>query len=121
MRWADDRPRDAGMVTVELAAALPVLVLIAGVLLSGIVVLGESTRVQDAAGEAARLYARGDTTNAHAAVASLAPGSSVDVTRSGADVQVTVTRPVHLFAHWLPAVRVTGRAVSVVEPTGQSP
>lgn len=109
------------MVTVELVAVLPVLVLITGVLLSAILLVGEQIHVQDAASEAARWYSRGDTIHAQAALASLGTGAAVQVTRSGADVRVTVTRQAHLFARWLPTMRVTGTAVAAVEPTAQSP
>ena len=122
MRWGKARRGDDGMVTVELVAVLPVLLLITAVLLSAIVVVGERIRVQDAAREAARLYARGDAAHARAAVTtSLGAGAAVDVVRSGGDVRVTVIGRAHLFAHWTPALSVSGTAVSALEPTGQSP
>jgi Flp pilus assembly protein TadG len=109
------------MVTVELVAVLPVLLLITAALFSAVVLLGDRIRMQDAAGEAARLFARGDAAHARAAVTTLAAGAALDVSRSGSDVRVTVTRHEHLFARWLPAVRVTGTAISAVEPTIQGP
>ena len=121
MRWAERRCTDDGMITVELVAVLPVLVLITGVLLSAILLVGEQIRVQDAASEAARWYSRGDMTHAHAALAALGTGAAVQVTRSGADLRVTVNRQAHLFARWLPAMHVSGTAVTAAEPTGQSP
>lgn len=121
MRWGDRQRRDDGMVTVELVAVLPVLLLVTGVLLSAILLVGQRIRVQDAAAEAARLYARGDTAHAREAVASLASGATVEVSRSGPDVRVRVSCPVPAFARWLPGASVTGTAVSVLEPTGQGP
>ena len=121
MRWGERRRPDDGMVTVELVAVLPVLLLITGVLLSAILLVGQRIRVEDAAAEAARLYARGDAMHAREAISSLTPGAVVDVSRSGADIRVRVTRPVHVFAHWLPGTSVTGSAVAVLEPAGPSP
>lgn len=112
---------DRGMVTAELAASLPVLVLVLAVTLSAIVVGGDRVRAQDAAREAARAVARGDRATASRLAAAAAPGASLRVTTSG-DQVVAVTRlRVHLLARWLPAVTVTERAVAAVEPTGASP
>ena len=76
-------------------------------------------RCLDAAREAARLAARGDADQAHAAAAQAAPDEAT-IAIAEADGLITVTvsvaaRPdVPLLAH-LPAVSLSARAVSAVE------
>jgi Flp pilus assembly protein TadG len=112
---------DRGMVTAELAACLPVLLLVLAVALSAVAIGADRVRVQDAAREAARAAARGDRPAAARLVSAMAPGASVRLTTSGADVVAVARLRVHLLAHWLPAVTVSERAVAEVEPTGASP
>lgn len=52
--------RDGGMVTAELAVALPALVLVLGVLLGALALGADQVRCVDAASAAARSLARGD-------------------------------------------------------------
>lgn len=112
---------DDGMATVELVAALPVLILITGALLSALVVIGDRVQVQDAAREAARLAARGDSAHAHAAASELAPGVSIDIGTVADEVRVRATRRAHLLVGWLPPITITATAVAAVEPSGHSP
>ena len=112
MRWGRRR-RDAGMVTAELAACLPVLVLLLAVVLSAVSVASARVRAQDAAREAARAAARSTSTGSPGTARD---GSSVHVTGTGAQVIATATRHVHLLVPFLPPVTVTERAVAAREP-----
>lgn len=116
-----DDGADRGMVTAELAACLPVLVLVLAVALSAVSVTGARVRVQDAAREAARASARGDPAVAVELAQRAAPGVQVSVTTSGDQVVAVATLQEHLLASWLPAVTITERAVAAVEPSGASP
>jgi Flp pilus assembly protein TadG len=107
---------DGGMVTAELAACLPVLVLLLAVAVSAVTVADARVRVQDAAREAARAAARGDPAAAHSLAGQAAPGVSVHITAAGEQVVAVATLRTHLLASWLPAVTVTERAVAAVEP-----
>jgi Flp pilus assembly protein TadG len=108
---------DRGTVTAELATCLPVLVLLLGVMLSAVSVAGTRVRVQDAAREAARAAARGDHANARSLAQRYAPGVSVRLSTSGAQVTADARLREHLIASWLPAVTVTGSAVAALEPS----
>jgi Flp pilus assembly protein TadG len=116
MRSDRRRAADRGMVTAELAACLPVLVLLLAVAVSAVSVASMRVRVQDAAREAARAAARGDDSAALRLARAAAPGASVHLARSGGDVTATASVPAHLLVPFLPAVTVTARAVAAVEP-----
>ena len=115
------RSDDRGMVTAELAACLPVLVLVLAVALSAQSVAGARVRVQDAAREAARAAARGDQVVARRLASRAAPGATVAITVSGAEVIAVARARVHPLASWLPALTLTERAVAALEPLGASP
>lgn len=104
------------MVTAELAACLPVLVLLLAVALSAVTAVNARVRVQDAAREAARAAARGDQAAAHSLAAQAAPGVSVRIIVTGDEVVAVVTLRMHLLASWLPLATVTEKAVAAVEP-----
>lgn len=106
---------DRGMVTLELAACLPVVVLIVAVAVSAISVANTRVRAQDAR-EAARLSARGDVSGARRAVAAVAPGARVDVRAVGPDVLAAVHVPARVLVGWLPPVDVDAQAVAAREP-----
>jgi Flp pilus assembly protein TadG len=118
-RSADER----GMVTAELAMAMPTLVILtfAGVLAVGV---GQArVRCADGAREAARAIARGDPGVADA-LATSAAGRPVTVQAAGggsssADTVVTVTMIVHPVS-WLPSLTVSESAVVATEPDEQS-
>jgi Flp pilus assembly protein TadG len=112
-RW---RHRDAGMVTAELAACLPVLVLVLGVALSAVAIVSARVRVLDAAREAARAAARSDGSAARRLVGEIAPGARSTVTRGSATTSAVVTLAVHPLTGLLPAITVSGRAVAATEP-----
>lgn len=111
------------MATVELAACLPVLVLLLGAAISVVAVVSGQIHAQDAAREAARAAARGDNGNAARLAHAAAPGAVVSIRRSGDDVSVRVRSRVQPLGDLLPAFTVTGEAVAAAEPTatGASP
>src|SRR2546423_6318743 len=111
------RVRDEGMVTAELAACLPVLVLLLAFVVSVASVGSAAVRAQDAAREAARAAARGDDAAAGRLARAAAPGGALSISSDGDDVTAVVEVRQHLLVPWLPAVTVTGRAVAAAEPT----
>src|SRR4051794_10663840 len=117
-----DRRGDGGMVTAELAACLPVLVLVLGVAISAVAVMAERVRLQDAAREAARAAGRGDQAVARRLADQAAPGARVTIAaESGSTVVAVASARVHPLGGWLPAVTVTERCVAAQEPRGASP
>jgi hypothetical protein len=104
------------MVTAELAACLPVLVLLLAVALSAVAVASARVRAQDAAREAARAAARTDGRPPGSV-----PGASVRVSSSGDTVSAVATVRAHLLLPFLPAVAVTERAVAALEPDAAPP
>lgn len=111
------------MVTAELAACLPVLMLILGVAVSAVSVVAAHARVQDAAREAVRAVARGDDAAARRLVAAAAPGAQLLFSRVGDDVTARVRLTVHPLGAMLPSIDVVERAVAAAEPvpTAASP
>lgn len=110
------RRDDSGMATAELAACLPVLVLLVAFVVSVTTVGSAAVRAQDAAREAARAAARGDNAAASRLAHDAAPGSTVTISRGTDAVTAVVELHEHLLLSWLPAVTVTGRAVAAQEP-----
>ena len=104
------------MVTAELAAALPVLMILVAVALCAVSVAGQRVRAADAAREAARAAARGDPVTGSRLAATSAPGSTVTISRSGDRVTARVRIVVHPMGGWLPSLTVVERAVAAVEP-----
>lgn len=105
------------MVTAELAACLPVLVLVLAVALSAVTVVAERVRLQDAAREAARAAARGDDDAARQLARQEAPGARIALTSDGDEVSAVAVRRVPLFGGLLPAVTVSAGAVAAAEPS----
>jgi len=108
-------PRDSGAVTVEAAIALGAFVIVLAIALGAVAAVTDQLRCTDAAREAARLAARGDSERARVAAERLAPG--------GAQVTIAVrgdTVEVHVRAEpaggLLPGIRVHGEAFAVTEP-----
>ncbi len=104
---------DAGMVTAELAASLPVLVVLLAVALSVVSVASARLQAQDAAREAARAAARSD--DGVRIGGEVAPGARVQVSGDGASVRAVVTIRAHLLVPFLPAVEITEQAVAARE------
>ena len=78
------------MVTAELAAALPVLVVLLAVALTAVSVVAARVRAQDAAREAARAAARGDPAAGARLARESAPGSTVVLGRGAGGVTAVV-------------------------------
>jgi Flp pilus assembly protein TadG len=104
------------MVTAELAACLPVLVLLLAVALSAVSVASLRVRAQDAAREAARATARGDSDAAIRLAHDAAPDVEVALSASGSDVTAVATIRAHLLLPFLPMVTVSEQAVAAREP-----
>ena len=104
------------MVTAELAACLPVLVLLLAVALSAVAVASARVRAQDAAREAARAAARSDGHPPGSV-----PGAAVRVSTSGDVVRAVATVHAYLLVPFLPAVAVTEQAVAAREPDADPP
>lgn len=105
---------DGGSVTVEAAVGLTAIVLVLAMCLAGIGCLITALRVTDAAGQAARLAARGDSAGARAAVAAFAPAGSVLLLRSDGDT-LTARVVAGPLAGLLPGIHIAASAVSAVE------
>jgi hypothetical protein len=108
------------MVTAETAAVLPVLALVLSLALWAVSAAAAQVRCSDAAREAARAAARGDS---DASVRQLAlragpPGSSVTVRRVGRDVEVTIASSVQWAGGGPVSVSVAATAVAALEPDG---
>ncbi len=85
--------------------------------LSAIALAGARVRVQDAAREAARAAARGDTSRGDEFARLAAPGAALAVSRSGDELVAVVSLRFHPATSLLPAVTITERAVAAAEPT----
>jgi Flp pilus assembly protein TadG len=109
------------MVTAELAACLPVLMVVLAVALTAVSAVAKRARLQDAAREAARAAARGDDTRASALAQQVAPHSRVIIRRTAAEVDAVVTASIHPFGGWLPGMTISERAVAAIEQRGGSP
>src|SRR4051794_8028560 len=105
-RWRGFPPRDRGMVTAELAACLPVLVLLVGVGVGVVGVVGAQTQALDAAREAARVAARGEPARARAVAQAVAPGADVSLRTASGWVTATAVLDRRLPVPFLPAVAV---------------
>jgi hypothetical protein len=110
-----DVPSDRGSVTVELAVALPVLVLLLLAGLSAVDAVATKMRCVDAAREAARAEARGEP-GAPAGQRAAPNGASVQVNGGDDTVSATVTVAVRPFGPALPGFAVAATAVAAREP-----
>jgi Flp pilus assembly protein TadG len=104
------------MVTAELAACLPVLVLLLAVAVSAVSVAGQQVRAQDAAYEVARAAARDADLTGRQLAAQYAPGATVEIRHTSTQVVADVRVSAHMLASWLPAVTIHARAVAAPEP-----
>jgi Flp pilus assembly protein TadG len=108
--------RDDGMVTAELATALPVLVLLALVAVMIVGLAQARVRCADAAREAARAIARGDPAAADG-VARAAAGHPIAIHEASGPERTTVTVSLTLHSlSWLGPITVTETAVVATEP-----
>ena len=117
---------ERGAVTAETAVVLPMIAVFA-VGLAWLVSLGVvQVRAQDAAREAARVVARGDSVAAGTAYAHrvATSGADVSVARDGSTVVVTVRAPVDGpggFFRFLPGYTVRASSVAAIEGSGGMP
>lgn len=103
------------MATVEAAIALAALIVVVVCSVGAILVVGQQVQCIDAAREAARLAARGDSARAQEVAAVVGPaGASVAVRIEGDVAVATVRAESALF----PLVSVSATAVSAMEPEG---
>lgn len=111
------RGRDRGMATVELAVALPAVVLVVVAGMTAVSVLTAQLRCVDAAREAARAAARGESAAVVRSLAARAgpPGAVLTVAGDASEVTVTVTAESGV-ARGLPSFRVAAVAVALREP-----
>jgi Flp pilus assembly protein TadG len=109
------RDRDAGMVTVETAIALGGFVAVVVMVLAGLASVLAQLQCTDAAREAARLVARGETQQARQIAARIAPsGAKIDIAVTADTVSVTIRAdPVGGI---LPGVSLHAAAFAVREP-----
>lgn len=99
--------------TVEAAIALAALVCAVALCVGALLAASTQVRCVDAAREAARLAARGDTARAVAAARAVAPaGATVEIRGEGDRVVATVAAGTPL----LPGLRLRAEAVAVTEP-----
>ena len=107
--------RDAGAVTVEAAIALGAFIAVLALALGAISAAIDQLRCIDAAREAARLVARGESDRARTAAAEIAPASAnVAITVHGDTIQVDVrAKPVNGL---LPGLQLHGAAYAIAEP-----
>ena len=111
------RPGDSGMVTAELAVALPVLAAVTSLLITVVGAAGDVSRASDAARSGARAVSIGTPrSEVVTSVLGLAPeGAKVDFSSDGTLVRVAVTAPPRRWVPLtLPAPEVT--AVAALEP-----
>ncbi len=111
------RPGDSGMVTAELAVALPVLAAVTSLLIAVVGAAGDVSRASDAARSGARAVSIGTPrADVIERVLGLAPtGATVDISSDGTLVRVAVTAPPRQWGPFtLPAPDVT--AVAALEP-----
>ncbi len=95
---------------------LPVLLVVLSLAIGVVAALGAQLRCVDAARDAARVAARGDSDAVAIAEAHQVapPGARVQVARHDARVQVLVETDLRL-TRWLPAVHLAARAVAEAE------
>jgi Flp pilus assembly protein TadG len=103
------------MITVETAICLGGVLIVLALVLAGLSALLGQIQCTDAAREAARLVARGETEHARQVAARIAPsGSTVTITVTGDTVAVLVAA--HPVGDVLPGVTMHAEADAVREP-----
>ena len=117
-RWATRptaRARDAGSATAELAVGLPALILLTMVSVAAVMAVLTKLECVDAAREAARTAARGES-GAAAGSRVAPPGAAVSVSVDGDSARATVRVTVRPLGGRLPGFAVSATAVAAVEP-----
>jgi Flp pilus assembly protein TadG len=119
-RWLSLRA-DRGTVTAELAACLPVLVIVLAVAVTAVSAVAARIRLEDAAREAARAAARGDPAAARRLAGAAAPGAQLTLSESADAVTAFMRAAVHPLGGYLPGLSISARAVAAVEPRAGAP
>ena len=109
------KPADRGSATAELAVSLPALVLLLIVALTAVNAVRLELQCVDAAREAARAGARGDS-GLSAGLRAAPVGASVSVAGAGDTVVATVQVRVQPLGGRLPGFDVHATAVAAMEP-----
>jgi hypothetical protein len=117
------RGREGGMVTAELAVAIPAVVLVLVCCLAGLLAAVDQIRCVDAARIASRAAARGDPVDRVRALAlEAAPqGASVSVEQWGGTAAVLIRAETGGWGGLMPSWQVTARATTPVESSGGPP
>jgi hypothetical protein len=111
--------RQRGMVTAEIAVALPALVLVTAISIWGVTAASIQLECTDAARSGARAAARGESMNAVRAlvIRSIPAGASVHIHRDAQSSRVEITAPVEAPAGAdLPPLMVRVHATAITEP-----
>ncbi len=111
------RHRDEGMVTAELAVAIPIVVLVLAFCAAGIAAGIDQVRCIDAARAAARSAARGDTAaeSRQLALRAAPAGAAVEVDRGSTEVRVVVTARAGGIGGLIPGWHLRAEATGPVE------
>lgn len=109
-RWVWWLRTDRGAVAAEFAVAIPAVVLVLTMCIGAVVSASAYVRVQDAAGEAARLSARGDAPDPALSIAG--SGASLDTWDSGEFRCVRVSAPL-ILAGLTISVRAEGESCAL--------
>jgi len=108
---------DRGMATAEIAMALPALVVLVAAAMTAVSVLTAQLRCVDAAREAARAAARGETQAVVTSVARRQAPSGAMVRVAGEqEIRAVVSAEARSAGGLLPAFRVSATAVALREP-----
>lgn len=107
---------DSGMVTAEIAVAVPTLVVLLSFALAAVAVVGAQLRCVDAAREGARTAARGGAGAAAIAAAVAPPHAHVTIGRTAGRVRAQVAATVRPVGGILPGFAVSADAVALPEP-----
>jgi hypothetical protein len=108
-------PEDSGAIAAEFAVTLPAVLLVLALGISALAAGAQSVRLQDAAADAARLAARGESPGAVERAASGGGGAAaaVQVSRREDLVCVSVSEPVRLVGIPAGGLRATGSACAL--------
>lgn len=109
--------RERGMVTAELAVAIPAVALVLVICLGGLMAALDQIRCVDAAHAAGRAAARGDSLSAirSLAVQGGPTGATVTIDRDSDQARVTVSARVGGWGGFVPSWRVSASAVTPLE------
>jgi len=113
------RPRDAGMVTAEIAVALPALVLVLAVSVWAVRIASIQVACTDAARSGARAAARGEPLPAVRAMVAraLPPGAQIKISRDAETTRVEIAVPTRPpAASGLPPLLIRAEATAATEP-----